>query len=103
MAAKKVVKLSVIRNKRVKANVRMVRDAMIQSAKDSVDKLGDDLAGYALVAWSKTDGEPYVSYSTDMGPVGPALISAFVANALTERVILSSIVGDDDDEDTGER
>ena len=100
--AKKVVKLSLVRNKRIKASVKFVKDELSASVKKSIEAVGDDLAGFALVVWSKIDGEPYVSYNADTGPIGPGMLVPFVSDALARRVTVEFLAQDDDDEGTGD-
>jgi hypothetical protein len=97
MADPKLVKLSIVRNKRIRATVKAVKDQAISSVKSSCDQLGDDLAGFALVMWSATDGDPIVSYSADIGPIGPGLIVPYVMDALNRRLTVEMIANGGDE------
>jgi hypothetical protein len=100
--ARKVVKLSVVRNRRVKDNVKVIKDDLLDSVKKSLVQLGDDLAGYALVMWAKTDGDPVVSYNADMGPIGPGMLVSHVNDALSRAITFEMLNPGDGGEDTGE-
>lgn len=65
--------------------VKRVRRIMGRSLKRSIDGMGDDLAGFAMVVWDMRGGAT-TTYLAHDGMVGRSLMPAYVHDALQRHV-----------------
>ena len=83
----KLVSLQLVANDQRRQKARNVREALFSQCRSIVDQLGDDVSGFALVAWDR-QGELRSTYYTGYGPLRPALIPTLVGDALNRHVTL---------------
>lgn len=83
---KKVVKLSVFKNERAATKARDIRGRMGNAINTTRTHLGNDLSGYAIVAWGK-DGRVISSLvNADISPISRSIIPQFVKDKLEQHV-----------------
>ncbi len=80
-----LIRLAAEKAARAERNAELLREDLFEKCTASVRDLGDDIAGYALVVWSKT-GDMRTAYNAAQGPIGPALVPTLAADALNRHV-----------------
>jgi hypothetical protein len=67
-----------------------LREILAKSTEMAHEKLGADLAGFALVTWGMR-GEVHTAYCADVGPVAPSFVPFFAMQCLqTHRAVVVS-------------
>jgi hypothetical protein len=74
-------------DKQRKNEAREVRAALFNQCRSLLLELGDDVSGFALVAWTR-NGELRSAFDTGYGPLRPALIPTLIGDALNRHVTL---------------
>ena len=80
-----VPRLRVVVSERRRDEGRDLRQALFQRCRAVIDQLGDDMAGFAVVAWDRS-GDMRTAYDAARGPIGPALVPTLVSDALNRHV-----------------
>ena len=96
---RKIVRLSVVRNERKRAQAKRIYRKMFDVCRDASKEWGDDIAGFAVVAWN-TRGGTLTGYDTTDGPVDSHVMPNVVAHALHRHVTLDDINNRDSEEDS---
>lgn len=65
-----------------------VRRNLFESCRKALDEAGDDLAGYALVTWTR-DGDIHSAYDARIGPIRDALVPTLVGDALNRHIAVN--------------
>lgn len=84
MSKHRVVKLTAVRNEREHDSAKGVRRDMYERIGDIVRDAGDNISGYAFVAWGK-DGRNY-SVLKSGHPLMTRMVPAFVQDSLSQHV-----------------
>lgn len=79
--------LSEILSQRKHADAKNARRSLFEACRTIGEALGDDIAGYAVVAWSR-DGELRSAYDPGHGPIKAPLIPTLAGDALNRHVAL---------------
>lgn len=82
------VSLKVIVSDRRAEEAKGVRGAMFSQCRAIMAELGDDVSGFAVVAWTR-DGELRSGFDTGHGPIRSALIPTLAGDALNRHVALT--------------
>ena len=83
----KPVSLQLVANDQRRQKARDIRDELFSQCRSIVGQLGDEVSGFALVAWDR-QGDLRSTYCTGYGPLRPALIPTLVGDALNRHVTL---------------
>jgi hypothetical protein len=78
------VKLSVVRSERNAEAAKGLRGEMFRGIREAISEMGDDISGYAFVAWDKHGAN--ASTMKSGGPIQSRLTPTFVGDALTQHV-----------------
>lgn len=78
------VKLSVVRDERTAEAAKGLRGEMFRGIREAISDMGNDIAGYAFVAWDKHGAN--ASTLKSGGPIQSRLAPTFVSDALTQHV-----------------
>lgn len=62
-----------------------VRRNLFHSCRKALEEAGDDLAGFALVTWTR-DGDMHSAYDARHGPIRDALVPTLASDALNRHV-----------------
>jgi len=80
----RVVKLSVVRSDRSAAAAKEIRREVFKRVNDIVRDAGDNLSGFAFVAWDK-DGRNYSTFQSG-SPFMSRMIPSFAHDSLNQHV-----------------
>ena len=64
-----------------------VRRNLFKSCRKALEEAGNDLAGYALVTWTR-DGDLHSAYDARNGPIRDALVPTLAGDALNRHVAI---------------
>lgn len=78
------IKLSVVKNERARDDAKFVRRDMYGHIGRIIREAGDNISGYAFVAWDK-DGRNY-SVLKSGHPLMPRMVPAFAQDSLSQHV-----------------
>lgn len=92
-----LIKLASEKAVRAERAARLLREDLLAKCAAAIDDMGDDVAGYALVVWTK-NGEMRTAYDAAQGPIGPALVPTLAADALNRHVAVMLARVDEADE-----
>ena len=79
------IQLVAERQARSDEEAALLRLELVAKCDEAMDQIGDDIAGFAVVAWGK-DGTMYTAYKAARGLITPALVPTLVADALNRHV-----------------
>lgn len=65
-----------------------VRRNLFNSCRKALEEAGNDLAGYALVTWTR-DGDMHSAYDARIGPIRDALVPTLAGDALNRHVAVN--------------
>jgi len=82
-----ILALSNIIAERKESEAKNSRRALFDACRLLLTELDGDVAGYAIVAWSK-DGELRSAYGAGQGPIKAALVPTLAGDALNRHVAL---------------
>lgn len=71
-----------------RARTKRIRRIFGQCLRAALEQHGDNLAGFAIVAWDMR-GSVHSSYATDVGPIGESLMPAVAHDALNRHVAVA--------------
>jgi hypothetical protein len=80
--------LSEVVAKRKRNDARDARRSLFYACREIADQLGDDIAGFALVAWNR-EGDLRSALDAGEGPIREALVPTLAGDALNRHVILN--------------
>lgn len=83
--------------KQRKDTAKGVRHNLFNSCRNALEEAGDDLAGYALVTWTRS-GDMHSSYDARNGPIWDALVPTLASDALNRHVAVNISTWRQDDE-----
>jgi hypothetical protein len=85
---KKVAKFLEVVADGKRSAAKSVRERLFGSCRKAVQDAGHELAGYALVTWTR-DGDIHSAYDTRFGPIRSALVPTLIADALNRHVAVT--------------
>lgn len=98
---KKIVKLSVVRNDRAAKEARYIRSRLGNAINTIRMHLGDNLAGYGIVAWDREGKTVSSIVNRNSSPFARAVVPLFVKDKLeqhtTEDFIIDSLTSPPDE------
>lgn len=77
--------LEELASKRRRETAAGVRRNLFDSCRKGIEEAGDDLAGYALVTWTRS-GDMHSAYDARHGPIRDALVPTLVADAMNRHL-----------------
>lgn len=88
MTRRHVHHLSEVVAKRKRNDAQDARRSLFKACRSLAEQLGDDIAGFALVAWNK-EGELRSALDATQGPITEALVPTLAGDALNRHVTLN--------------
>lgn len=95
-----IIRLASEKAARDSQQAKRVGEDLMEKCAATIETMGEGIAGYALVVWSR-NGDMRTVYDASHGPVGPALVPTLAADALNRHVaVMLARSGETDDTDS---
>ncbi len=85
---------------RAEREAKSLQEEITAKCAAAVQSMGTDVAGFALVVWSKS-GEMRTAYDASRGPIGPALLPTLASDALNRHVAVMLAKDEIESDDSG--